>query len=331
MLHHKKEKSKSVEPKETQFSYIGVDLSLQKLDVWMEGKHVQYPNTEAGFNKLLKAIRKSKKPVLVAFESTGSISIYFSEQLDREGIARACLNPAWIRHHAKSIGQVAKTDCIDSKMIAQYAHMHQIQADTPMSPKVLKMRQLQRYRSILIKHRAQLKATLHTYRDDYALTKIIKQIEQLNTEIKELQKALEDVIKSDEEMRNRYRLYLKIGGIGEKTAKVLLCNLPELGYLSRRELAALVGVAPFNWDSGRKIGKRFARFGRREVRTQLYMAIVSIMRIADNPIHAFYDSLRARGKTHKVAAIASIRKLLVIINAQVRDWMAAGMPAILSA
>ena len=118
MLHHKKEKSKSVEPKETQFSYVGVDLSLQKLDVWMEGKHVQYTNTEAGFNKLLKAIRKSKKPVLVAFESTGSISIYFSEQLDREGIARACLNPAWIRHHAKSIGQVAKTDCIDSKMIA---------------------------------------------------------------------------------------------------------------------------------------------------------------------------------------------------------------------
>ena len=116
---------------------------------------------------LLKAIRKSKKPVLVAFESTGSISIYFAEQLDWEGIARACLNPAWIRHHAKSIGQVAKTDCIDSKMIAQYAHRHQIQADTPMSPKVLKMRQLQRYRSILIKHRAQLKATLHTYRDDF--------------------------------------------------------------------------------------------------------------------------------------------------------------------
>ena len=319
-------KAKEVEM--PQYHYVGVDLSSQKLDTWIDGKYKQYPNTEAGFARFLKAIRKLKKSVLVVFESTGSISLYFAEQLDREGIARACINPSWVRHYAKSIGRVAKTDRIDSELIAVYANLHKVQADKPMSPDILKMRQLQRYRSMLIKHRAQQKASLYTYRDSELIERISKRISKLDEEIKEVQLELERVIQANDEMRNRYRLFLKIGGIGEKTAKVLLCNLPELGYLNRREIAALVGVAPFNWDSGRKTGKRFARFGRRDVRTALYMSIIAIKRIKDNPICDFYDKLKAKGKSHKQAAIASIRRLLVRINAQVRDWVAEGMPPI---
>ena len=319
-------KAKEVEM--PQYHYVGVDLSRQKLDTWIDGKYKQYPNTEAGFARFLKAIRKLKKSVLVVFESTGSISLYFAEQLDREGIARACINPSWVRHYAKSIGRVAKTDRIDSELIAVYANLHKVQADKPMSPDILKMRQLQRYRSMLIKHRAQQKASLYTYRDSELIERISKRISKLDEEIKEVQLELERVIQANDEMRNRYRLFLKIGGIGEKTAKVLLCNLPELGYLNRREIAALVGVAPFNWDSGRKTGKRFARFGRRDVRTALYMSIIAIKRLKDNPIRDFYDKLKAKGKSHKQATIASIRRLLVRINAQVRDWVAEGMPPI---
>lgn len=328
MIQRKSVNSKSEGAQELQKSYVGVDLSRLKLDVWMEGKYHRYENTETGFKRFLVALQRIKKSIVVVFESTGSISLYFAEQLDREGVARACLNPAWIRYHAKSIGRVAKTDKIDCEMIADYAHLHQIKEDKPMSSDVLKMRQLQRYRSMLIKHRSQLKASLYTYRDAYAIQRLTDQIKHLGEEIKEVQGELEKIIESNEEIKNRYRLFLNIGGIGEKTAKVLLCNLPELGYLSRREIAALVGVAPFNWDSGRKIGKRIARFGRREVRTQLYMVIIASMRIEDNSIHKFYNTLRARGKTHKVAAIASIRKLLVRLNAQVRDWIEAGMPPI---
>ena len=328
MLQSKAINSKSKEAETPQYHYVGVDLSSQKLDTWIDGKYKQYPNTEAGFARFLKAIRKLKKSVLVVFESTGSISLYFAEQLDREGIARACINPSWVRHYAKSIGRVAKTDRIDSELIAVYANLHKVQADKPMSPDILKMRQLQRYRSMLIKHRAQQKASLYTYRDSELIERISKRISKLDEEIKEVQLELERVIQANDEMRNRYRLFLKIGGIGEKTAKVLLCNLPELGYLNRREIAALVGVAPFNWDSGRKTGKRFARFGRRDVRTALYMSIIAIKRIKDNPICDFYDKLKAKGKSHKQAAIASIRRLLVRINAQVRDWVAEGMPPI---
>ena len=328
MLQAKTINIKTKEAEMPQYHYVGVDLSSQKLDTWIDGKYKQYPNTEAGFARFLKAIRKLKKSVLVAFESTGSISLYFAEQLDREGIARACINPSWVRHYAKSIGRVAKTDRIDSELIAVYANLHKVQADKPMSPDILKMRQLQRYRSMLIKHRAQQKASLYTYRDSELIERINKRISKLDEEIKEVQLELERVIQANDEMRNRYRLFLKIGGIGEKTAKVLLCNLPELGYLNRREIAALVGVAPFNWDSGRKTGKRFARFGRRDVRTALYMSIIAIKRIKDNPICDFYDKLKAKGKSHKQAAIASIRRLLVRINAQVRDWVAEGMPPI---
>lgn len=328
MLQAKTINIKAKEAEMPQYHYVGVDLSSQKLDTWIDGKYKQYPNTEAGFARLLQAIRKLKKSVLVVFESTGSISLYFAEQLDREGIARACINPSWVRHYAKSIGRVAKTDRIDSELIAVYANLHKVQADKPMSPDILKMRQLQRYRSMLIKHRAQQKASLYTYRDSELIERISKRISKLDEEIREVQLELERVIQANDEMRNRYRLFLKIGGIGEKTAKVLLCNLPELGYLNRREIAALVGVAPFNWDSGRKTGKRFARFGRRDVRTALYMSIIAIKRIKDNPICDFYDKLKAKGKSHKQAAIASIRRLLVRINAQVRDWVAEGMPPI---
>ncbi len=328
MLQAKTINIKTKEAEMPQYHYVGVDLSSQKLDTWIDGKYKQYPNTEAGFARFLKAIRKLKKSVLVAFESTGSISLYFAEQLDREGIARACINPSWVRHYAKSIGRVAKTDRIDSELIAVYANLHKVQADKPMSPDILKMRQLQRYRSMLIKHRAQQKASLYTYRDSELIERINKRISKLDEEIKEVQLELERVIQANDEMRNRYRLFLKIGGIGEKTAKVLLCNLPELGYLNRREIAALVGVAPFNWDSGRKTGKRFARFGRRDVRNALFMSIIAIKRINDNPIHEFYDKLKAKGKSHKQATIASIRRLLVRLNAQVRDWVAEGMPPI---
>ena len=328
MLQAKTINIKTKEAEMPQYHYVGVDLSSQKLDTWIDGKYKQYPNTEAGFARFLKAIRKLKKSVIVAFESTGSISLYFAEQLDREGIARACINPSWVRHYAKSIGRVAKTDRIDSELIAVYANLHKVQADKPMSPDILKMRQLQRYRSMLIKHRAQQKASLYTYRDSELIERINKRISKLDEEIKEVQLELERVIQANDEMRNRYRLFLKIGGIGEKTAKVLLCNLPELGYLNRREIAALVGVAPFNWDSGRKTGKRFARFGRRDVRNALFMSIIAIKRINDNPIHEFYDKLKAKGKSHKQATIASIRRLLVRLNAQVRDWVAEGMPPI---
>ena len=339
MIHQYSKKSKSDEvtstPQQPKFTYIGVDLSKTKLDVSMpdkKGKYVyrSYTNDEQGFAKFIKAIRsiETQLPLLVDFESTGSISLYFAEQLDREQIARACLNPSRVRSYARSIGQVAKTDRIDSLMIAGYAISNNVKADAPMSEAMLRLRQLQRLRSMLSKHRAQKKAALYTYQDDQCREMLEKEIEQLSADIKALQLEMEKIISSDAEMKKRYALYLRMEGIGEGSAKLLLCGLPELGYLNRQQIAALVGVAPFNWDSGGHIGRRIARFGRRDIRTQLYMGIIGAMRASDSATLKRYQRLREKGKSHKVAAIACIRHMLTVLNAKVRDWIAEGMPDI---
>ena len=339
MIHQYSKKSKSDEvtstPQQPKFTYIGVDLSKTKLDVSMpdkKGKYVyrSYTNDEQGFGKFIKAIRsiETQLPLLVAFESTGSISLYFAGQLDREQIARSCLNPAWVRSYAKSKGQVAKTDKIDSLIIAGYAMQYNVGADVPMSEPMLRLLQLQRLRSMLSKHRAQKKTALKTYQDEECREILEKEIEQLSADIKALQLEMEKLISSDAEMKKRYALYLRMEGIGEGCAKLLLCGLPELGYLNRRQIAALVGVAPFNWDSGRHIGRRIARFGRRDIRTQLYMSMIGAMRASDSATLKRYQCLRDKGKTHKVAIIACIRHMLTVLNAKVRDWIDAGMPDI---
>ena len=340
MIHQYSRKSKSDEvkttPQQPKYTYIGVDLSKSKLDVSLPDKKkgiyttVCYSNDDKGFGRFIKAIRtlKSELPLLVAFESTGNIGLYFAEQLDRLQIERVCLNPARVRLHARSIGQIAKTDRIDSLMIADYARSKNVEADAPMSEAMLRLRQLQRLRSMLSKHRAQQKAALHTYQDTYCQELLKKEIEQLSKDIKAVQYEMEELISNDAEMKKRYALYLQMGGIGEGSAKLLLCGLPELGYLNRRQIAALVGVAPFNWDSGRHIGKRIARFGRRDIRTQLYMGIVGALRISNNPMRDRYLHFRGKGKSHRVATIACIRHMLVVLNAKVRDWIEAGMPEI---
>lgn len=339
MIHQYSKKSKSDEvtstPQQPKFTYIGVDLSKTKLDVSMpdkKGKYVyrSYTNDEQGFAKFIKAIRsiETQLPLLVAFESTGSISLYFAGQLDSEQIARACLNPARVRSYAKSKGQEAKTDKIDSLMIAGYAMQYNVGADVLMSESMLRLLQLQRLRSMLSKHRAQKKTALKTYQDEECRKILEKEIEQLDADIKNVQREMEELISSDEELRKRYALYLHMEGIGEGSAKLLLCGLPELGYLNRRQIAALVGVAPFNWDSGRHVGRRIARYGRRDIRTQLYMGMIGAMRASDSATLKRYQRLRDKGKTHKVAIIACIRHMLTVLNAKVRDWIAEGMPDI---
>ena len=339
MIQQYSKKSKSDEvkitPQQPKYVYIGVDLSKAKLDVALPNKKGIYKpkcfsNDEKGFGKFIEAIHsiKSELPLLVVFESTGSISLYFAEQLDSVQIARACINPARVRQHARSIGQIAKTDKIDSLIIASYAVNNHVEADAPMSKSMLRLRQLQRLRSSLTKQRAQQKTSLETYQDAYCRETLEEKIKQLSESIKAVQHEMEEIISNDAEMKKRYALYLQMGGIGEGSAKVLLCGLPELGYLNRRQIAALVGVAPFNWDSGSHIGRRIARFGRRDIRTQLYMGIVGALRIPNSPTQKLYLRLREKGKSHKVAAIACIRHMLVVLNAKVRDWIEVGMPEI---
>lgn len=308
------------------YIYMGVDLSAKYLDVWAEDSYKRYPNDNDGLKQLQRRIAKINGQVLVACEATGSISLYFCEELDRMGIKHKVITPSWVRHYAKSKGQVAKTDRIDSKIIRDYAQNYQVQPDIPLTEAELKMRQLTSARALLIKQQAQIKATLKNYHDATCLGVFASMLETFEKKIQLLGQQLDEIIRADEDKKALYSLLVGIPGIGEKVAKTIICRLPELGHLNRKQVAATIGVCPFNWDSGGHIGKRIPRFGRSDVRCMLFMSILADLASNDSMCRERYDALRTKGKPRKVALIACLRWKLGKLNAIVKAWLAQGRP-----
>lgn len=308
------------------YTYIGVDLSAKYLDVWVEDSYKRYSNDEKGLKELQQSIEKINGQVLVACEATGSISLYFCEELDRMGIKHKVITPSWVRHYAKSKGQVAKTDKIDCKIIRDYARDNQVQPDVPLTAAELKMRQLISARSLLIKQQAQIKATLKNYHDDTSLEALSAVLDVMEKQIEHLGEQLDKIILSDDGKKALCAFLVSIPGIGEKVAKAIICRLPELGSLNRKQIAATIGVCPFNWDSGGHIGKRIPRFGRSDVRRMLFMSILADLASKRSMVRERYDALRAKGKPRKVALIACLRWKVSKLNAMVKAWLAQGKP-----
>lgn len=317
---------KSNPTQEESYTYIGVDLSAKYLDVWAEDSYKRYSNDEDGLKELQHRIDKINGQVLVACEASGSISLYFCEELDRMGIKHKVITPSWVRHYAKSKGQVAKTDRIDSKIIRDYARDNQVLPDVALTAAELKMRQLTSARALLIKQQAQIKATLRNYHDATCLGVLTSVLEGLEEKIQQLGQQLDEIIRADEDKKALYSLLVGIPGIGEKVAKTIICRLPELGQLDRKQVAAAIGVCPFNWDSGGHTGKRIPRFGRSDVRRMLFMSIIADLASNNSMVRDRYDALRAKGKPKKVALIACLRWKLGKLNAMVKAWLAQGRP-----
>lgn len=309
--------------------YIGVDLSKSYLDVDLQGKHRRYSNTEQGRQKLLNAIAKFGDKVMLVYESTGNISRDFSVYLDSAHIARRCLTASWVRHHAKSIGRVAKTDKLDCQIITDYATKNEVEPNTPTPIELVHLRQLRGAQALLIKQRAQLETTLDSYGLQACIDTLLALIGILDEKIKSLEAEMMKLIRAQETLKKHFEYFMAQPGIGKRTAVALICELPELGTLSRKEVAALVGVAPFNYDSGRRIGKRIARFGRRSIRCLLYICVVaSLKRTEENENQKIYKALIKKGKPTRIALIACERRMLCRLNARFRDWKEAGMPAV---
>lgn len=310
------------------YSYIGVDLSKQSLDVDLKGKYRRYDNTENGRAKLLFDIRKQGEKVMLVYESTGSISRDFSVFLDSKHIAHRCLTASWIRHHAKSLGRVAKTDKLDCQLITDYATKNDVEPTAPTPIEIIKLKQFRSAQSLIIKQRAQLEATKKAYQEEGCIDTFHALVEVMEEKICALEKKMMQLINSHAIMKKHFSFFIRQAGIGKRTSIALLCELPELGNLSRREVAALVGVAPFNYDSGSRRGKRIARFGRREIRSLLYLCVIASLKLKQGEIKALYDDLRKKGKPARVAIIACERRMLCRLNARFRDWKNAGMPTI---
>ena len=312
--------------------YVGVDVSKDNLDVAIHSRSGtrRFANTDAGIKDVVGYVR-GIGPVLVVMEATGGYEISLAAALSEAGVPTAVVNPKHARDYAKSTGKLAKTDAIDSRMLADFA------AAVHPEPRMLADTEAQALKDILAR-RSQLsemltaeKNRLHHARG-LLCDHIKAHIAWLQVELHEMDSQLRRLIKASPIWREKEDLLKSVPGIGPVLSSMLVANLPELGTLDRRQIAALVGVAPFNRDSGRMRGKRACWGGRANVRAVLYMGTLVASR--HNPIiGAHYQRLVAAGKEKKVALTACMRKLLTIVNAMIRHntpWQYAADQAVIS-
>ncbi len=297
--------------------WIGIDVCQAWLDVHQHpsGEYVRQPNTETGIAALI-GTWPTDGTVQVVAEATGGLERPLVAACHGAGIAITIVNPCRVRDFAKSQGK-AKTDQIDAAMLAQFASISNLAPQVRVATAAQTLSDLVRRRGQLVQQQAAEKNRLSrapaTVRAD-----IEEHLAELKARIARLSTQIAAVTEQQADAPRKRLILLSVAGIGGITAALCLAELPELGQLNSKPIARLVGVAPINHDSGKHRGKRSIQGGRTSVRCGLYMATFVATRC--NPvIRSFYQRLIARGKCHNVALIACMRKLLVIINAMIRD------------
>jgi|AP12_2_1047962.scaffolds.fasta_scaffold02458_4 transposase len=295
----------------------GIDVSKGRLDVALlpGSERLQFGNDAAGIGELVKQLQAAKAE-LVVMEATGGYETAPATAIAGAGLRLAVVNPRQVRDFARATGRLAKTDRIDAELIGAFAQAvePQITALPDEDTRALEA---------LLVRRAQLIAMRTQESNRLALTQGVMR-KQIKTHIAWLDRAIGSLdtdltakLRNSPAWRARDDLLQSMKGVGPITSGTLMSALPELGHLDRRAIAALVGVAPFNRDSGTLRGRRTIWGGRARVRSVLYMAATSAVR--SNPvIRACYQRLIERGKPHKVAMVACMRKMLTILNAMAR-------------
>ena len=299
---------------------VGIDVSKASLDVFRlpDGARFSFANTQAGVEELVQRL-KQQTPELVVLEGTGGLQRLAATSLSVAGLPIAVVNPRQARSFAVATGRLAKTDAIDAQVLAHFA----LAVRPPVRPlpdaETEALQALLSRRAQLVEMRVAEKNRLGSTPANQAPVKASIQhlIAYLDAEISKLEDDLDGRIDRTEMWKAKDELLQSVPGVGPIVSRTLLADLPELGKLSRKEIAALVGVAPMNRDSGTIRGKRKIAGGRPAVRKALYMACVAAQRW--NPtLRALFLRLTGKGKPAKVAYVACMRKLLTILNAMVR-------------
>ena len=309
--------------------FVGIDVAKAHLDIALRptGTRWAVTNDDAGIASLVPQLQEIA-PQLIVLEATGSYQRAVVAALAAAGLPVAVVNPRQARDFAKATGQLAKTDALDARALAHFA-----EAVRPM-PRPLPDAQADELRALLARRRQLVTMrTAEQNRLGSALPRLQPDIQAhiawLNTRLTTLDDDLDTTLRASPVWRECEELLRSVPGIGPVCARTLLLDLPELGTLSRHRLAALVGVAPLNRDSGTLRGSRTTWGGRAHVRATLYMSTLVAVRY--NPVlKAFYERLRATGKAAKVALTACMRKLLTILNAMVKHqtpWQPREVPS----
>jgi transposase len=297
--------------------YVGIDVSKAWLDVAVHETEVAWriANDDKGIPDLVKRLLRIK-PALVVLEATGGYEMQLVAELAHAKLPVVVTNPRKVRAFARSTGRLAKTDKLDAKLLAHFAAAIQPAVRSLPSDEEEQLTGLLVRRRQLVDMLTVEKNRLHTVRP--ALREDIREhIAWLQAKQAKIDEEIEQFVMGNTLWKEKDAILRSAPGVGKVTSCTLLAMLPELGTLNRQEIAALVGVAPVNKDSGRKQGKRRVYGGRATVRSVLYMAALAAKRY--NPrIKEFYEALLRRGKEKKVALTACMRKLLVILNAMMR-------------
>lgn len=296
---------------------VGIDVSKRYWDVAAEGRGRRFAADESGLTDLLAWLAEVE-PTLVCLEATGGYEAALVDGLHRRRLPVAVVNPRQVRDFARATGQLAKTDAIDARMIARFAASVDPEPSEPESENQRRLKALRARRQQVQQTLTQEKNRLGTARDEEARAWIRRSIDFLKEQLQQIDQRLAELTREDPEFRARHDLLVSVPGVGTTTAAGLIAELPELGSMNRGQAAKLVGVAPINRDSGALRGKRMIGGGRSEVRRSLYMATLVATR--HNPvIRACYERLKANGKAKMTALVACMRKLLLILNAIVKN------------
>jgi transposase len=297
---------------------VGIDVSKARLDVHVlpEGRSFPVANSPGEHHELLARLPEPGS-CRVVLEATGDLQRPVVAALVDAGHYVSVVNPRQVRDYARALGILAKTDSVDAQVIARFGRDVKPRNVAKAPEHQAELDQLVARRRQLVGARVAESNRLTDDMPKLVRQSVQRQLKSIAADVARLDRAILELVRSDDDWRRRFDLLKGVPGVGDATAAALVAELPELGRLNRQAISALVGVAPYADDSGGRQGRRRTRGGRRPLRSTLYMAALAAMRF--NPVvKAFADRLRRRGKHGKVVVVACMRKLVVILNAMVK-------------
>lgn len=306
-----------------QLLILAIDVCQDSLDVYLRPTAVRqrFTNTPEGI-AAFTAWARTQGADRIIMESTGPYHKAVLAALLGEGLPAVVVNARQVRDFAKALNYLAKTDRIDAEVIAHFGEVYHTTVRPLESQEIRDLRELNDRRGQLVHMLATEKNRRHSAKVGQVSTRVLKSIDKvidfLQRQIRDLEQRLERIVESSAAFQARDEILQSITGIGPQVSRSMLAYLPELGQRNRQQISALVGLAPFNDDSGEHTGQRHIRGGRSKVRVALYQAAVAAIRHCPR-MKTFYAGLKARGKASRVALIAVARKILVLANALIRD------------
>jgi transposase len=304
----------------TEYTYIGIDVSKEMLDIFLDGKYRRIGNSVKEIRKFceeLTLMRRDGPVPFVIVEATGKYHQDLTVALHTAEVLYSQLNPRQVRDFARARGLLAKTDKIDARMLADMGKTMKPDPSVLPSEAHRRLFELATRRDALTTDRVREGNRLEACRDEFVRQEIKAHVKFLEKSVIRLESEIEQLLADNTELHEKREMMLETKGVGPKISVALLAYVPELGKLSRNEAAALIGLAPLNCDSGKSRGQRHTWGGRAKARKSLFQGAVVAKR-HNSHLREVYDRLRAAGKPKKVALVAVARKLLIHLNSRLK-------------